>query len=79
MSRVGLHGTPEVGEAWRRFQDDAPMVTEDGRNRLVASIQAARTQLGQGPVTDADCAYCCLAQGGEPYVSGSTRSVDRRS
>ena len=29
-------------------------VTEDGRNRLVAAIQSARTQLGQGSVTDAN-------------------------
>jgi hypothetical protein len=54
VSRVGLHGTPEVVEAWRRFQDDATTVTEDGRSRLVVAIQAARTQLGQGAVTDAN-------------------------
>jgi hypothetical protein len=54
VSRIGLHGTPEVVEAWRSFQDDATTVTEDGRNRLVAALQAAREQLGHGAVTDAD-------------------------
>lgn len=79
VSRVGLHGTPEVVEAWRRFQDDATTVTEDGRNRLVASIQAARTQLGHGSVTDADLHVLLFGPGRGTVCSGSTRSADRRS
>jgi hypothetical protein len=54
VSRIALHAPPEIVEAWRRFQNDATTVTEDGRVRLVAAIQAARGQLGHGSATDTD-------------------------
>jgi hypothetical protein len=54
VSRIALHAPPEIVEAWRRFQNDATTVTEDGRVRLVAAIQAARGQLGHGSASDPD-------------------------
>jgi hypothetical protein len=52
VARIALHAPPEVVEAWRLFQDNATTTTEDGRARLVTAMQAARKQLGHGPVSD---------------------------
>jgi hypothetical protein len=54
LARIALHAPPEVVEAWRRFQDDATTITDDGRARLVTALQAARSQLGHDSVSDAD-------------------------
>lgn len=53
-SRIALHGPPEIVTALRRFQDDATTGTRDGRERLIATIQIARTQLRHGKVADDD-------------------------
>lgn len=49
VSRVALHGSPEVVRALRLFQDDATTITEDGRDRLVAALTVARSELGHRP------------------------------
>jgi hypothetical protein len=64
VGRIALHAPPEVVEAWRRFQDNATTTTEDGRARLVTAIQAARKQLGHGPVSDQNVHILLFGPGG---------------
>jgi len=64
VSRVAMHGTPSVVAAWRRFQDDATTETIQGRDRLVAAIQATRSQLGHGSASDADLHVLMFGPGG---------------
>jgi type II secretory pathway pseudopilin PulG len=54
VSRVALHGSPTVITAFRRFQDDATTVTDEGRNRLLEAIRAARIELGHRAANDED-------------------------
>jgi hypothetical protein len=54
VSRIALHGPPQVVRVWRILQDEATTETDDGRARMVAAVQAARTQLRHGSVSDAD-------------------------
>lgn len=63
VSRVALHGSPEVIATWRCFQADATSKTDDGRRRLVAAVQAVRSQLGHGAATDADLYVLMFGQG----------------
>jgi hypothetical protein len=62
-SRIGLHGSPSVVRAFRRFQDDAETGTQDGRSRLLDAIHVAREELGQAPVDDADLAILVFGPG----------------
>jgi hypothetical protein len=64
VSRVAMHGTPQVVKAWRSFQDDATTETEDGRARMVTAIQSTREQLGHGSASDADLHVLLFGPGG---------------
>jgi hypothetical protein len=64
VARIALHGPPEVVQAWRYFQDDATTATEDGRERLVTALQAARKQLGHGQVSDGELHVLLFGPGG---------------
>lgn len=52
-SRVALHGSAELVDALRGFQVDATTGTDDGRQRFLAAVQAARQTLGRPAVDDA--------------------------
>lgn len=54
VSRVALHGSPEVITALRRFQEDPTTVTESGCARLVTVLQTARAELGHRPALEDD-------------------------
>lgn len=56
VTRIGLHSPPTVLEKFRDFQMDPTVETADGQARLIAAIQAARTELGYEQVKDADLA-----------------------
>jgi hypothetical protein len=77
VSRVALHAPPDVVESWRRFQDDATTTTEDGRTRLVAAIQSARTQLGHDPVPDADLHILLFGSGKASRQAVTQPTVER--
>lgn len=51
-SRIALHGSPELVEAFRAFQRNANTGTDDGRRRLIAALQAGREELGRRRVDD---------------------------
>lgn len=71
VSRVAMHGAPQVIKAWRSFQDNATTETDDGRTRMVAAIQATREQLGHGSASDADLHVLLFGPGGpRPHSSG---------
>ena len=55
-SRIALHASPAVVARFREFQDDADTTTADGRQRLLAAVQAARQELGHGQARDSDLA-----------------------
>lgn len=71
VSRVALHGAPQVVEAWRTFQDDATTETDDGRARMVAAIQSTRAQLGHGSASDADLHVLLFGPGGPRHPDAS--------
>lgn len=50
VSRVALHAPPRVVDALRRFQDDATTATPAGRARLIAVVEAARSDLGHSAI-----------------------------
>jgi hypothetical protein len=54
LARISLHGSPEVVRAFRDHQDTATTVTPEGRQRLMAAIQAARKELDQKPLDTSD-------------------------
>jgi hypothetical protein len=64
VSRVALHGSPQVVAAWRTFQDDATSETDDGRRRLVTAVQSVRAQLGHGNAADSDLHVLMFGPGG---------------
>jgi hypothetical protein len=64
VSRIALHGSPQVVTAWRRFQNDATTETYDGRDRLVVAVQSVREQLGHGDAADADLPVLLFGPGG---------------
>jgi len=53
-SRIALHASPPVLARFREFQDDADTTTADGRQRLLAAVQAARRELAHGKARDDD-------------------------
>jgi len=55
-SRIALHGSPTVVAAFRHFQDVADTHVTEGRDRLIAAIQLARSELGHGDARDGDIA-----------------------
>lgn len=46
VSRIALHASPRVANAYRRFQDVANTGTPEGRRLLVLALQEARQDLG---------------------------------
>lgn len=56
VSRVALHASPAVVQAFRRFQDVATTTTEDGRWRLLDAVNAARGELGHELAAEEDLA-----------------------
>lgn len=54
VSRIALHGSPEVVAAFRQFQDDPTTVTESGRARLVKAVHMSRAELGHRAAVDGD-------------------------
>jgi hypothetical protein len=52
VSRIVLHGSPELIAAFEAFQRDATTKTEDGRRRLIAALQSARRELGRDRVDE---------------------------
>lgn len=77
VSRVALHGSPQVVATWRCFQDDATTETTDGRRRLVAAVQSVRTQLGHGDAADADLNVLLFGPGGPRRADVSSGSQAR--
>jgi hypothetical protein len=76
VSRVAMHGAPQVVAAWRSFQDDATTETNDGRARMVAAIQSTREQLGHGSASDADLHVLLFGPGGpRRHSSGGPRTT----
>lgn len=55
-SRIALHGSPTVVAAFRHFQDVADTSLTEGRSRLIAAIQQARSELGHGDASNGDIA-----------------------
>lgn len=55
-SRVAPHASPRVVAAFRRFQDDATTATEEGRERPLGALAAARAELGMDPADPDDMA-----------------------
>jgi hypothetical protein len=51
-SRIVLHGSPELVEAFCAFQVGATTADEDGRRRFKAAVQTARREFGRKPVSD---------------------------
>jgi hypothetical protein len=64
IGRIAMHGRPPVVAAWRIFQNEATTETTDGRNRLVAAVQATRVQLGHGSASDSDLHVLLFGPGG---------------
>jgi poly(3-hydroxybutyrate) depolymerase len=56
MSRIALHASPPVLARFREFQEDATTTTYEGRARLIAALQAARTELGHDQAETHDLA-----------------------
>lgn len=79
VARIGLHAPTEVVKAFRAFQDDATTLTEDGRDRLIAALQAARQRLGHGSVSDLDLRVLLFGPGGHSVGARSERSMSRSS
>jgi hypothetical protein len=52
VSRIVLHGSPGLAEAFRSFQLDATTGTSDGRRRFIVAVDAARRELGRRPLPD---------------------------
>lgn len=58
-SRLVLHGSSTLVEAFRLFQVEPTTGTTDGRRRLIAALQAARRELGR-PNIDEEAASMLL-------------------
>lgn len=52
ISRIALHGSPDLVEAFRAFQRNPTTCTDDGRRRLIAALQAGREELGRRRIDD---------------------------
>jgi hypothetical protein len=77
VSRVALHAPPEMVTVLRRFQDDATTHSPDGRRRLLAVLQEARSQLGHAMASDEDVAVLLFGPvterpGSDAQPSGGT-------
>ncbi len=70
-SRIALHGSPELVDAFHAFQLDANTGTEDGRHRLIEAVQAARHELGRRALDEAIAAVMLFGPDG-PRDSGRT-------
>lgn len=79
VSRIALYGPPGVVAAFRRFQDEATTGTSDGRERFVAAVQAARSDLDLKRVRSADISVL-LFGASQPIAQASpTESASRPS
>lgn len=58
-SRIALHGSPELIAIFGEWQRHATTLTDDGRARLIAALQASRRELGRPPI-DEDTARLLL-------------------
>jgi hypothetical protein len=57
VSRIALHAPPTVLSEFRRFQEVGNTTAPEGRTRLIAAIQSARSELRHGRAENDDIAY----------------------
>lgn len=73
VSRIVLHGSPELVNTLQVFQQSATTATSQGRERFVDVVQAARKELGRRPLDTFDAQFL-LFGGTEPHDELDTES-----